>query len=65
MRVMEHICTLVDTIPVAELRALTCGNELLQQRDLRYVDFPPLEADDGVFTTTSEATFPGLLTRRS
>ncbi|XP_060035599.1 recQ-like DNA helicase BLM [Erinaceus europaeus] len=33
--VMEHICNLVDAIPAGELRALGCGDELLQQRDIR------------------------------
>uniref|UniRef100_A0A8C5P0Q9 RecQ-like DNA helicase BLM n=1 Tax=Jaculus jaculus TaxID=51337 RepID=A0A8C5P0Q9_JACJA len=32
---MDHICKLVDTIPVDELKALSCGNELLQQRNIR------------------------------
>lgn len=36
---MDHICKLVDTIPDAELKALNCGNELLQQRNIRYFDF--------------------------
>ncbi|XP_032956235.1 recQ-like DNA helicase BLM isoform X1 [Rhinolophus ferrumequinum] len=35
IRVMEHICNLVDTIPDDELKALDCGNDLLQQRDIR------------------------------
>ncbi|XP_006198489.2 recQ-like DNA helicase BLM isoform X1 [Vicugna pacos] len=35
IRVMDHICKLVDTIPDDELKALDCGNELLQQRDVR------------------------------
>ncbi|XP_047398402.1 recQ-like DNA helicase BLM isoform X2 [Sciurus carolinensis] len=33
--VMDHICKLVDTIPVDEMKALNCGNELLQQRNIR------------------------------
>ncbi|XP_063106137.1 recQ-like DNA helicase BLM isoform X1 [Cavia porcellus] len=33
--VMEHICKLVDTIPLDELKALDCGDELLQQRNRR------------------------------
>ncbi|XP_051004755.1 recQ-like DNA helicase BLM isoform X2 [Acomys russatus] len=33
--VMERICRLVDTVPVDELKALNCGNELLQQRSIR------------------------------
>ncbi|XP_008850994.1 Bloom syndrome protein isoform X1 [Nannospalax galili] len=35
IHVMEHICKLVDTIPDDELKALNCGNELLQQRNIR------------------------------
>ncbi|KFO34625.1 Bloom syndrome protein [Fukomys damarensis] len=35
LHVMEHICKLVDTIPVDELKALDCGEELLQQRNRR------------------------------
>ncbi|XP_004432030.1 PREDICTED: Bloom syndrome protein [Ceratotherium simum simum] len=35
VRVMDHICELVDTIPDDELKALDCGDELLQQRDIR------------------------------
>ncbi|KAL1774363.1 Bloom syndrome protein isoform X6 [Sigmodon hispidus] len=35
IRVMERICKLVDTIPIDELKALNCGNELLQQRNIR------------------------------
>ncbi|XP_005381562.1 PREDICTED: Bloom syndrome protein isoform X1 [Chinchilla lanigera] len=35
LHVMEHICTLVDTIPPDELKALDCGDELLQQRNRR------------------------------
>ncbi|XP_055479598.1 recQ-like DNA helicase BLM [Psammomys obesus] len=35
IHVMEHICKLVDTVPVDELKALNCGNELLQQRSIR------------------------------
>ncbi|XP_016072627.1 PREDICTED: Bloom syndrome protein isoform X2 [Miniopterus natalensis] len=33
--VMDHICNLVDTIPDDELKALGCGNDLHQQRDIR------------------------------
>ncbi|KAF7466992.1 Hypothetical predicted protein [Marmota monax] len=32
---MDHICKLVDMIPVDDLKALNCGNELLQQRNIR------------------------------
>ncbi|XP_076980387.1 recQ-like DNA helicase BLM isoform X2 [Tamandua tetradactyla] len=35
IHVMEDICKLVDTIPAGELKALDCGNELLQQRNMR------------------------------
>lgn len=35
IRVMDHICKLLDTIPDDKLKALDCGNELLQQRDMR------------------------------
>lgn len=41
IRVMEHICKLVDAVPSDELKALSCGDELLQQRNLRYLDCPP------------------------
>uniref|UniRef100_A0A8C3PE72 RecQ-like DNA helicase BLM n=1 Tax=Chrysemys picta bellii TaxID=8478 RepID=A0A8C3PE72_CHRPI len=33
--VMEDICKLVDSIPIHELKSLSCGNDLLQQRNLR------------------------------
>ncbi|KAK1158030.1 hypothetical protein AOXY_G24264 [Acipenser oxyrinchus oxyrinchus] len=33
--VMEEICRLVDSIPSHELKALSCGSQLLQQRDRR------------------------------
>uniref|UniRef100_A0A663DUU6 RecQ-like DNA helicase BLM n=1 Tax=Aquila chrysaetos chrysaetos TaxID=223781 RepID=A0A663DUU6_AQUCH len=33
---MDDICKLVDTIPLHELKFLSCAKELLQQRDLRY-----------------------------
>ncbi|XP_017498842.3 recQ-like DNA helicase BLM isoform X1 [Manis javanica] len=33
--VMDQICELIDTIPDEELKALDCGDELLQQRDIR------------------------------
>ncbi|KAM7048350.1 recQ-like DNA helicase BLM isoform 2-T2 [Molossus nigricans] len=35
IQVMDHICNLVDSIPNDELKALDCGNDLLQQRDIR------------------------------
>ncbi|KAM5291538.1 recQ-like DNA helicase BLM isoform 1-T1 [Glossophaga mutica] len=35
IRVTVRICDLVDTIPDDELKALDCGNDLLQQRDIR------------------------------
>uniref|UniRef100_A0A8C0CCC7 RecQ-like DNA helicase BLM n=1 Tax=Balaenoptera musculus TaxID=9771 RepID=A0A8C0CCC7_BALMU len=35
IRVMDHICKLVDTIPDDKLKTLDCGNKLLQQRDIR------------------------------
>ncbi|XP_030734429.1 recQ-like DNA helicase BLM isoform X1 [Globicephala melas] len=35
IRVMDHICELVDTIPDDKLKTLDCGNKLLQQRDIR------------------------------
>ncbi|XP_073918131.1 recQ-like DNA helicase BLM isoform X3 [Castor canadensis] len=35
IHVMDHICRLVDTIPVDELKALDCGDELLEQRNMR------------------------------
>lgn len=38
---MDHICKLIDTIPADKLKLLDCGNELLQQRNIRYLDFPP------------------------
>ncbi|NWZ55705.1 BLM protein, partial [Haliaeetus albicilla] len=33
--IMDDICKLVDTIPLHELKFLSCAKELLQQRDLR------------------------------
>uniref|UniRef100_A0A2K5FA02 RecQ-like DNA helicase BLM n=1 Tax=Aotus nancymaae TaxID=37293 RepID=A0A2K5FA02_AOTNA len=33
--VMDRICKLVDTIPADKLELLDCGNELLQQRNIR------------------------------
>nr|XP_008510865.1 PREDICTED: Bloom syndrome protein isoform X1 [Equus przewalskii]XP_008510866.1 PREDICTED: Bloom syndrome protein isoform X1 [Equus przewalskii]XP_008510867.1 PREDICTED: Bloom syndrome protein isoform X1 [Equus przewalskii] len=55
IHVMDHICKLVDTIPDAELKALNCGNELLQQRNIRRkllaeVDFNT--SDAGVLGST-------------
>lgn len=44
---MDHICNLVDTIPDDELKALHCGNNLLQQRNIRYLDF----SSSGVYLT--------------
>ncbi|XP_054998689.1 recQ-like DNA helicase BLM [Sorex araneus] len=49
MCVMDHICKLVDTISADELKTLNCGNELLQQRNLRRrllaeADFSPSDA---------------------
>uniref|UniRef100_A0A2I3HG21 RecQ-like DNA helicase BLM n=1 Tax=Nomascus leucogenys TaxID=61853 RepID=A0A2I3HG21_NOMLE len=35
IHVMEHICKLIDTIPDDKLKLLDCGNELLQQRNIR------------------------------
>ncbi|XP_045417610.1 Bloom syndrome protein isoform X1 [Lemur catta] len=35
IHVMDHICKLIDTIPVEKLKALDCGNELLEQRNIR------------------------------
>uniref|UniRef100_A0A452E3H5 RecQ-like DNA helicase BLM n=1 Tax=Capra hircus TaxID=9925 RepID=A0A452E3H5_CAPHI len=35
IHVMDRICKLVDAVPDDELRALDCGDELLQQRDIR------------------------------
>ncbi|KAM4832902.1 recQ-like DNA helicase BLM [Urocitellus parryii] len=35
IHVMDHICKLVDMIPIDDLKALNCGNELLQQRNIR------------------------------
>ena len=42
---MDRICKLVDAVPDDELKALDCGNELLQQRDIRYLDFSPSGSD--------------------
>ncbi|KAF4017828.1 hypothetical protein G4228_009510 [Cervus hanglu yarkandensis] len=49
VRVMDRICTLVDAVPDDELKTLDCGNELLQQRDIRRkllaeADFDPSDA---------------------
>nr|XP_014332666.1 PREDICTED: Bloom syndrome protein isoform X2 [Bos mutus] len=49
IRVMDRICKLVDAVPDDELKALDCGNELLQQRDIRRkllaeADFDPSDA---------------------
>ncbi|XP_069321797.1 recQ-like DNA helicase BLM isoform X2 [Eulemur rufifrons] len=35
IHVMDHICKLIDTIPAEKLKALDCGNELLEQRNIR------------------------------
>uniref|UniRef100_A0A8C8ZD81 RecQ-like DNA helicase BLM n=1 Tax=Prolemur simus TaxID=1328070 RepID=A0A8C8ZD81_PROSS len=35
IHVMDHICRLIDTIPAEKLKALDCGNELLEQRNIR------------------------------
>ncbi|XP_003413923.1 recQ-like DNA helicase BLM isoform X1 [Loxodonta africana] len=57
IRVMEDICKLVDTIPADELETLDCGNELLQQRNIRR----RLLADAGF--NRSDAGFLGSLWR--
>ncbi|XP_006905348.1 Bloom syndrome protein isoform X1 [Pteropus alecto] len=49
IRVMDNICNLVDTIPDNELKSLDCGNNLLQQRNIRRkllaeADFNPGDA---------------------
>ncbi|XP_044789360.2 Bloom syndrome protein isoform X2 [Bubalus bubalis] len=49
IRVMDRICKLVDAVPDDELKALDCGNKLLQQRDIRRkllaeADFDPSDA---------------------
>uniref|UniRef100_A0A8C6G049 RecQ-like DNA helicase BLM n=1 Tax=Moschus moschiferus TaxID=68415 RepID=A0A8C6G049_MOSMO len=49
IHVMDRICKLVDAVPDDELKALDCGNELLQQRDIRRkllaeADFDPSDA---------------------
>lgn len=33
-KVMESICKLIDTVPCNELKGLTCGDQLIKQRDL-------------------------------
>uniref|UniRef100_A0A6I8PAG3 RecQ-like DNA helicase BLM n=1 Tax=Ornithorhynchus anatinus TaxID=9258 RepID=A0A6I8PAG3_ORNAN len=33
LRVMEEMCEMVDAIPICELQALRCGNELLRKRE--------------------------------
>ncbi|XP_005878542.1 PREDICTED: Bloom syndrome protein [Myotis brandtii] len=50
IQVMDHICNLVDAIPDDELKALDCGNDLLQQRNIRRkllaeADFNPSDAN--------------------
>ncbi|XP_077796468.1 recQ-like DNA helicase BLM isoform X2 [Macaca mulatta] len=35
IHVMDHICKLIDNIPADKLKLLDCGNELLQQRNIR------------------------------
>uniref|UniRef100_A0A6I8PL64 RecQ-like DNA helicase BLM n=1 Tax=Ornithorhynchus anatinus TaxID=9258 RepID=A0A6I8PL64_ORNAN len=35
LRVMEEMCEMVDAIPICELQALRCGNELLRKREHR------------------------------
>uniref|UniRef100_A0A8D0G5B4 RecQ-like DNA helicase BLM n=1 Tax=Sphenodon punctatus TaxID=8508 RepID=A0A8D0G5B4_SPHPU len=49
--VMEDICKLVDAIPIQELKSLSCGNELLQQRDLRYVLIEALYTEGNSFVS--------------
>ncbi|XP_059534370.1 recQ-like DNA helicase BLM isoform X1 [Myotis daubentonii] len=49
IEVMDHICNLVDAIPDDELKALDCGDDLLQQRNIRRkllaeADFNPSDA---------------------
>ncbi|XP_045429397.1 Bloom syndrome protein isoform X2 [Pipistrellus kuhlii] len=49
IQVMDRICSLVDTISDHELKALDCGTDLLQQRNIRRklladADFNPADA---------------------
>lgn len=65
---MDQICKLVDTIPDDELKALDCGDELRQQRDIRYLTF----SSSGIYLITFRPTqvrtygaeFPGILARK-
>lgn len=52
IHVMDQICKLVDTIPDHELKALDCGNELHQQRDIRYLTF----SSSGIYLITFQPT---------
>lgn len=66
IRVMDRICTLVDAVPDDELKTLGCGNELLQQRDIRYLDFSPSGSDCVSTDTVSvkHTGHPGILPHR-
>ncbi|XP_008057708.1 Bloom syndrome protein isoform X2 [Carlito syrichta] len=58
IQVMDRICKLVDTIPADKLIALDCGNELLQQRNIRRKLLA--EAD----CNTNDASLLGWIWRR-
>lgn len=49
---MDQICKLVDTISDDELKALDCGDELRQQRDIRYLTF----SSSGIYLITFRLT---------
>ncbi|CAM5087636.1 unnamed protein product [Natator depressus] len=66
--VMEDICKLVDSIPIHELKSLSCGNDLLQQRSLRrellanHIDANANKSDLGMLFASNWKSYPGHVT---
>uniref|UniRef100_A0A8C3PE34 RecQ-like DNA helicase BLM n=1 Tax=Chrysemys picta bellii TaxID=8478 RepID=A0A8C3PE34_CHRPI len=66
--VMEDICKLVDSIPIHELKSLSCGNDLLQQRNLRRdllairIDANANKSDLGMVFASNWKSHPGHVT---
>ncbi|KAH1183474.1 hypothetical protein KIL84_014090 [Mauremys mutica] len=65
---MEDICKLVDSIPIHELKSLSCGNDLLQQRNLRrellanHIDSNVNKSDLGLVFASNWKSHPGHVT---
>ncbi|XP_008944217.1 PREDICTED: Bloom syndrome protein homolog, partial [Merops nubicus] len=55
---MEHICRLVDGIPLQQLQGLSCARDLLQQRELSSLLSKILSRAKGSAACSSPASFP-------